>query len=110
VVVSGFVYILDFPEITHQAKPGVMGMSYELKDAQIDNMQATIWTLNRVTFTGAAILRKDFAAYRNTNFELTEGSLNEKSTPSRQRNTELSDRVPLCADNTPDSVSSLWSA
>jgi hypothetical protein len=30
------------------------------------DMKASIWTLKRVTFTGAAILRRNKAAYRDT--------------------------------------------
>jgi hypothetical protein len=33
-------------------------------------MRAEIWTLTRATFTGAAILLREKAAYRNTSFEL----------------------------------------
>jgi len=47
-----------------------MGMSYELADAHVEDMRASIWKLNRVTFTGAAILLRDKAAYRQTSFRL----------------------------------------
>jgi hypothetical protein len=50
--------------------PGVMGMSWELADAHVEDMRAEIWTLTRATFTGAAILLREKAAYRNTSFEL----------------------------------------
>jgi hypothetical protein len=33
-------------------------------------MRAQLWTLTRATFTGAAILLRDKAAYRATNFRL----------------------------------------
>jgi hypothetical protein len=45
-------------------------MSYELADAKVDDMREGIWTLSRVTFTGAAIVLKSKAAYRNTDFIL----------------------------------------
>ena len=35
--------------------PGALGMSYELADAHVDDMRAEVWSLTRVTFTGAAI-------------------------------------------------------
>ncbi|MGB9030311.1 MAG: hypothetical protein WCC27_09340, partial [Acidobacteriaceae bacterium] len=44
--------------------------SWELADAHVEDMRAEIWTLTRATFTGAAILLREKAAYRNTSFEL----------------------------------------
>jgi hypothetical protein len=45
-------------------------MSYEIADARVADLQAKVWTLTQVTFTGAAILRRDKAAYRDTWIEL----------------------------------------
>ena len=81
---SGYLYAKDFPEIVQQIESGFihasesrrgrpanpLGMSYELSDASVADVRAKIWTLTRVTFTGAAILRRDKAAYRNTWIEL----------------------------------------
>lgn len=53
------------------AGPGGLGLSYEVTDVQIADLGARVWTLLRVTFTGAAILRRDKAAYRNTWIELS---------------------------------------
>jgi hypothetical protein len=47
-----------------------MGMSYELADARVEDMRAEIWKLTRVTFTGAAILFREKAAYRATSFRM----------------------------------------
>ena len=52
-----------------------MGMSYELADAHVADMQAQLWTLTRATFTGAAILLRDKAAYRATSFRLCRAGL-----------------------------------
>jgi hypothetical protein len=101
VVVGGFLYGRDFPEmvveigktaIRHQpsavrnsgtdrgafgacsrqvrATQDGLGMSYEITDALVEDIKATVWVLNRVTFTGAAVLRRDKAAYRSTWIEL----------------------------------------
>jgi hypothetical protein len=43
-----------------------LGMSYEIADARIQDLKASVWVLNQVTFTGAAILRREKAAYRGT--------------------------------------------
>lgn len=81
---SGYLFAKDFPEIVEQIETGVMhasaaarrrpanplGMSYEISDASVADVRDKIWTLTRVTFTGAAILRRDKAAYRETWIEL----------------------------------------
>jgi hypothetical protein len=71
--VSGYLFGKDFPEVEEQMRrslAGSMGMSYELADAHVADMNAAIWTLTRATFTGAAILLREKAAYRNTSFQL----------------------------------------
>ena len=72
-VVKGYIYALDFPEVAKTIAcqaPEAMGMSYELADARVEDMRAEIWKLTRVTFTGAAILLREKAAYRATSFRL----------------------------------------
>ena len=64
--VRGFLYVRDFPEIREALQTKDLGMSYELADAHVADMQALIWTLTKATFTGAAILLRDKAAYRDT--------------------------------------------
>lgn len=51
-----------------------LGLSYEVTDVQIADTRQDVWALTKVTFTGAAILRRDKAAYRDTWIELTESS------------------------------------
>jgi hypothetical protein len=75
-MVRGYLYARDFPEAAKEikastlAEPGAMGMSYELADARVEDMRAEVWKLTRVTFTGAAILLRDKAAYRATSFRM----------------------------------------
>ena len=76
-LVEGFVFARDFPEIEakmgrdmHAEASRSMGMSYELADAHVADMRAQIWTLTRATFTGAAILLREKAAYRGTSFRV----------------------------------------
>ena len=72
-LVSGYLYARDFPEIEAQIKksgPESLGMSYELADAHVADMRTQVWTLTRAMFTGAAILLKEKAAYRGTRFGL----------------------------------------
>jgi hypothetical protein len=79
--VGGFLYARDFPEIVAEiGRPASvsagratrtgLGMSYEITDALVEDITASVWVLNRVTFTGAAVLRRDKAAYRSTWIEL----------------------------------------
>lgn len=71
--VSGYLFGKDFPEVEERMRrstAGTMGMSYEIADAHVEDMNADIWTLTRATFTGAAILLREKAAYRNTSFQL----------------------------------------
>ncbi len=85
--VGGYLYAKDFPEIVteigraeRQRRRGradsqgslQLGMSYEIADARIADVRAGVWTLTRATFTGAAILRKEKAAYQETWIELGE--------------------------------------
>lgn len=72
-LVRGYIYARDFPEVAEKIrtqKGDAMGMSYELADARVDDMRAEIWKLTRVTFTGAAILLREKAAYRATSFKM----------------------------------------
>jgi hypothetical protein len=71
--VSGYLFGKDFPEVEERMRlsaAGTMGMSYEIADANVEDMNAEVWTLTRATFTGAAILLREKAAYRNTSFQL----------------------------------------
>jgi hypothetical protein len=83
---GGYLFAKDFPEIVKQIGRGrncrgtfdgassqdhaSLAMSYEIADARVADTTARVWTLTQVTFTGAAILRRDKAAYRDTWIEL----------------------------------------
>jgi hypothetical protein len=70
-MVAGYLFARDFPEMEQKIQvEGAMGMSYELADAHVADMRAPLWTLTRATFTGAAILLREKAAYRETSFRL----------------------------------------
>jgi hypothetical protein len=76
VELGGYLFAKDFPEIVREIEksgrePGrKLGMSYEITDARVADIRARVWTLTHVTFTGAAILRRDRAAYPETWIEL----------------------------------------
>jgi hypothetical protein len=74
-MVGGYLFARDFPEMEAKiqgsgAASSLMGMSYELADAHVADMRAQVWTLTRATFTGAAILLREKAAYRSTSFRV----------------------------------------
>jgi hypothetical protein len=52
------------------AEDADLGMSYEVTGVELVNARARVWTLTKVIFTGAAILRRDKAAYQDTWIEL----------------------------------------
>lgn len=71
-MVAGFIYAKDFKDIIPHLEKSteLMGMSYELHNAHVEDMNQKIWTLTRATFTGAAILYRSKAAYMSTSFGL----------------------------------------
>ena len=74
---GGYLFAKDFPEIVRSIRGSNrrvetgLGMSYEISDARVADARANVWTLVDVTFTGAAVLRRDKAAYRDTWIELS---------------------------------------
>lgn len=69
--IAGYLFARDFPELLRELRSGsALGMSYEIADARIDDVRAGIWTVSACTFTGAAVLRRDRAAYGATWIEL----------------------------------------
>jgi len=73
---GGYLFAKDFPEIVREIRssrwdPGrKLGMSYEVSRVQIADRRERVWALTAVTFTGAAILRRNRAAYAGTWIEL----------------------------------------
>jgi hypothetical protein len=86
--VAGYLFARDFPEMEQKiqgdsAGSSLMGMSYELADAHVADMRAQVWTLTRATFTGAAILLREKAAYRSTSFRVTRPAVVRRSALAR---------------------------
>jgi hypothetical protein len=67
-VVIGHLLGKNFPtEIAEiQSKKSQLGMSYEISNVHVEDVNAEIWTLTGLQFTGAAILYKKAAAYQHT--------------------------------------------
>jgi len=62
--------VLRLRELTAGVGGRELGMSFEITDSVVADMESRVWILTRVTFTGAAILRRDRAAYEDTWIEL----------------------------------------
>ena len=68
IAISGFLYAHDFPDVVEELRTGggTLGMSYEITDAMVVSPASPIWTVTSFTFTGAAVLRREWAAYPET--------------------------------------------
>ncbi len=71
--VAGFLYERDFPEVVAEvaARGSELGMSYEIAEVRVADVNAPVWVVTEMVFTGAAVLRRDKAAYAGTSFGLT---------------------------------------
>ncbi|HEV8383933.1 MAG TPA: hypothetical protein VGQ11_03605 [Candidatus Acidoferrales bacterium] len=71
--VAGYLFGKDFPDILSdlRAQRERLGMSYEVTGVRVADTKATVWVLERVVFTGAAILERSAAAYQNTSLAAT---------------------------------------
>ncbi|MGH9671441.1 MAG: hypothetical protein ACRD3A_15160, partial [Terriglobales bacterium] len=93
VEVSGYLFAKDFPDVVRELRAAgkrALGMSYELADARVADVRASVWTLTEVTFTGAAILRSDKAAYQNTWIEIQQSAISSQFSACHP------ERVPPC--------------
>ncbi len=90
--VSGYLFGKDFPETVAElrARKGRLGMSYEVTGVKVADPAADIWTLERVVFTGAAILERNAAAYQSTSLAATAASGREGE-PMNDRLTQALD-------------------
>jgi hypothetical protein len=72
--VRGYLFARDFPEVVQDMsrRRGELGMSYEIADVRVLDTSAPVWVATEFTFTGAAVLLRDKAAYQGTNVELAE--------------------------------------
>ena len=103
-VVHGFLFARDFPDVLRELRLGAhaLGMSYEITDARVRDLRDRLWILDDVTFTGAAILRRDKAAYSQTSIELSacNPSQEKPMTPElTQQYLETSSRLALAAES-----------
>ncbi len=91
--VSGHLFGKDFPEVITElrARRDSLGMSYEVTDVRVADRSAAVWVLEKVVFTGAAILDRTAAAYQTTSLAATAAS--------RKRGDIMEERVLNALDN-----------
>jgi hypothetical protein len=72
--VKGYLFARDFPEVVDEMlrRKGELGMSYEIADVRVVDAGAPVWVATDFTFTGAAVLLREKAAYLGTNVELAD--------------------------------------
>ncbi len=69
IALGGYLFAHDFPDVIEQIRTqpsSTLGMSYEIANITVPNQDAPIWAVTDFTFTGAAVLRRDKAAYPQT--------------------------------------------
>ncbi len=79
--VRGYLFAHDFPEVVAEIRAsaeGTLGMSYEIANACVPNPSATVWAVTDFAFTGAAVLRRDKAAYPQTWIALEEAVVSDQ--------------------------------
>ncbi len=77
IAVVGYLFAHDFPDVVKeiQSQPAsTLGMSYEIANVTVPNQETPIWAVTNFTFTGAALLRRDKAAYPQTWISLSPGN------------------------------------
>jgi hypothetical protein len=76
--VGGYLFAKDFPEVIRQMQAkgrDELGMSYEIAEVHVADIEAPVWEVTKFTFTGAAVLLKSKAAYQDTWIEVLQDSL-----------------------------------
>lgn len=81
--IAGFIYAADFPECADDIRglKDALGFSFEAASIFVADPTADPLTITALTFTGAAILRKDKAAYTSTSLAAAAADEDDTMTP-----------------------------
>jgi hypothetical protein len=76
VLIAGSIFAKDFPEIasTIRQLKSALGFSFEAQRISVANPGSAVLVITDLTFTGAAILLKDKAAYQSTSLAASAGA------------------------------------
>jgi hypothetical protein len=73
-------------------------MSFEVTDAKVEDLGAAVWRLKQVTFTGAAVLRRDKAAYGQTEISIV-NETNAKEKGMNEQQVQAMEKIVAAADS-----------
>lgn len=68
--VGGFLFPKNLQREVEMLERDDLGMSFEAADCMVENMKAKVWTIIRLTFTGATVIQRNRAAYKKSSFSL----------------------------------------
>lgn len=99
--IEGFIYAADFPEVAAEIKANKdkLGFSYECRDLYTHDPDANPCVIHSCTFTGAAILRKDKAAYRTTSIQASREDFEEMSPEEKKQLDDLTAGMSALTDS-----------
>jgi hypothetical protein len=86
ILIEGFVYAADFPDVAAEIKANkdALGFSYECRNLFCNDPDANPIVITDCIFTGAAILRKDKAAYHSTSLS-AQAEKDSDMTPEQEK-------------------------
>jgi hypothetical protein len=95
--ITGFVYAADFPATasTIRSLKDVLGFSFEAQRIKVLDPHAGVLTITELAFTGAAILRKDKAAFFSTSLAASATTQRTKIMSYVTQTDITSDKPPL---------------
>src|SRR6266404_3255611 len=89
--IAGFIYAANHPEIasTIKAQKSALGFSFEAQRLAILDSSADVLTITDLAFTGAAIIRRDKAAYTTTSIAASAATTRKLGLKPEFRNMEI---------------------
>ncbi len=102
IVVSGFVYAADFPVIASsiRALKSLLGFSFEAHRLVVADPTADVLTITELAFTGAAIMRKDRAAYTTTSIAASSATTEDIDISPEELKAMLTEAVAQIVNDT----------
>lgn len=98
--VAGHLFGKDFPDILNDIRTQRehLGMSYEVTGVRVADARASVWVLERVVFTGAAILERSAAAYQATSLAAASGGPQQRSFDFTTRGDTMDEKITQTLD------------
>lgn len=74
VMIEGFIYQQDFPEVIMRLRNHGhdYGFSFDSTEGHVTDRSQDVWEIYSLIFTGATLMLKEKAAYKNTSIRLKE--------------------------------------